>query len=52
MTVHPEFGNLKALRLLQHEAVRKTNVFHYKSFSLVYVRKLVPLSDKKNIDGF
>jgi len=45
MTSHPEFGNLKAFRLLQNEVVGKMNVSHYKSFSFVYVRKLVLRSD-------
>ena len=36
-----------ALRLLQNEVVRKIIAHHYKSFSLAYVRKLVPRSDQK-----
>ena len=54
MTAHPEFGNLKAFRLLQDKVVGKMNVFHYKSFSFVYVRKLVLRSDiqKKEMMAF
>jgi hypothetical protein len=54
MKAHPEFVNLKAFRLWQDKVLRKMNVSHCKSFSFVYVRKLVPRSDnkkKKNIDG-
>jgi hypothetical protein len=52
MTAHPEFGNMKALRLLQDKDMRKTKVFHYKSFSL-FMFENWPLSlTKKNIDGF